>query len=66
MDKCAFEVLVGSSKTGNDIWYMDSEESGGEEVGFGENEDVEMDAWSIKAGHVRNERIRGTMVSHKM
>ena len=38
-------------KTVNDMWYMDSEESGREEVGFGENEDVEMDAWSIKAGH---------------
>ena len=42
--------------------YMGSEESAGEEVGRGRNEDVEMDVWCgvTKMVRIKKYRIRGT------
>ena len=39
---------------------MGSEESAKEEVGCGENEDVEMATWSHKDGKKKEIRVRGT------
>ena len=47
------ESIQGGCKTSNGVRCRDmgSEESIGEEVGCGGNEDVNMDEWSQQAGH---------------
>ena len=68
MDKCAFEVLEGSSKTCNIIWYCTWTVKKVEEKKL-DLVKMRMLRWmhgASKLDMIRNERIRGTMVSNKM